>query len=405
MTSCKVFSYPNNHINSVTFHLVCHQGAMTENKNEQGITHLVEHLCFRKAGALNQSQLYHFAESKGVNIFGKTGKNYTELSFTCRPEVFDDIAKLVANMWFELNYTTAELEIEKKVIFNEIAVGEPTNGEIVLSKVWSNALLDCDILGTKQTVHSIALEQVINHKKSMLSSNTSIIVAGNFSQDNLDVVQKEFVDKFVAVDEQPQAFVDQTNPDDKLVVVKDGYDYADIYYSLHTTIGNSKENYVTILALDVLLFRGHAGHVVEILRDRLGYIYEIDSRVEIVNGEVGWLIRMSCHKNDVVQVVECVETLLNNFVPSKDHLQYVKAFYCDNLPMLLDKPNIVCDCAVNSIVAINQIVTLQEFANECHKANTSLYKQLLSQLLANKHVYVFGNISRKTTKTLKNTIL
>ena len=172
MTSCKVFSYPNNHINSVTFHLVCHQGAMTENKNEQGITHLVEHLCFRKAGALNQSQLYHFAESNGVNIFGKTGKNYTELSFTCRPEVFDDIAKLVANMWFELNYTTAELEIEKKVIFNEIALNEPTNGEIVLSKVWSNALLDCDILGTEQTVHSITLEQVINYKKFMLSSNT-----------------------------------------------------------------------------------------------------------------------------------------------------------------------------------------------------------------------------------------
>ncbi len=402
MTSCKIYSYPNENINSISFSLLCHRGAMSEQSNEQGITHLVEHLCFRKAGNLSQSQLYHFAESKGVNIFGKTGRNYVELSFSCRPDVFDDIAKLVAKMWFELDYTTADLEIEKKVILREIALDEPTNAEIILGKVCNNALLDCNILGTEQSLHNITLEQVVDCKKLMLSANTWIIVAGNFTKDNLDVVQNEFVSKFVAVDEQPQAFVAQTNTDNKLVVVKDKYDQADIYYSLHTTIGNSVEKHVATLALDDLLFRGNTGHVVEILRDKFGYIYEVDSRVEIVDGEVGWLVHLSCDKNYVPQVVDCMENLLKNFELSNNYMQYVKAFYCDNLPILLDKPNTVCDCIVNSIVAINQVVTLQDFAKQCQMANPSFYKQLLEQLLSNKHVYVFGNVSHKVAKALKN---
>ena len=405
MTDCKIFSYPNNHINSITFHIVCQTGAMDEKDSEQGITHLIEHLCFRKAGEFSQSQIYHFFESKGVNIFGKTGKNYIELSFSCRPDVFDDIAKLLSKMWFELDYSTDDIEIEKKIILNEIAINEPTNAEIILGKVWHNGLLDCNILGRKQTLQNITLKQIVNYKKQMLSAHTSIVLAGNFSEDNLILVQKEFVNKFVATEPSNPKFVEQINKLDKLVVVKDRYSLSDVYYSLHTIIGNSIEKYVAILTLDDLLFRGNAGYIVETMRDKFGYIYEIDSRVEIINGEVGWIIHFSCDKNDVTQAINCLEKLLNSFELSNKYLHYTKAFYCDNLPMLLDKPDVICNCIVNSIVAINKVVTLQEFAEHCQAVDPLLYKQLLEQLLTNKHVHIFGNVSYKTTQRLRKLLL
>ena len=404
MTNCKIFSYPNHHINSITFHVVCEMGAMSEKDHEQGITHLIEHLCFRKAEDLSQSQIYDFFESKGANVFGKTGKNYMELSFSCRPDVFSDVANLVAKMWFELDYSTDDIEIEKKVILKEIAINEPTNAEIILGKVWHNELLDCNILGKEQTLQKITLEQVVNYKKEMLSANTSIVIAGNFSEDNLILVQNIFVNKFVATEQSNPQFVKQNNDDGKIVVVKDRLSSADIY-SLHTIIGKSIEKYVAILALDDLLFRGNAGYVVETMRDKFGYIYEIDSRVEIVNGEVGWLVHFSCDKNDVAQAIDCLEDLLKSFVFSSKYLQYTKAFYYDNLPMLLDRPDIICNCIVNSIVAINKVVNLQQFAEQCQEASPSLYKQLLEQLLTNKHVYIFGNISHKTIQRLRKKLL
>ena len=402
MTNFKVYSYPNNKINCVSFALVCKRGAMHEKEEEMGITHFVEHLCFRKAGTLNQTQIYSFFEENGVDLWGRTGKNFVEFYFSCRPQVFEDLIKLFAKMWFETDYSQEDIDSEKRVILNEIAINDQTNTDIILDKLWRNRLLCCNVLGTEYYVQSFSLEQIVDYKKRMLSSNTAIVVSGNFTNNHLCTIKNEFVNNFVPIEEEVAVdYVDKPLVKDKLIFVKDGLSSIDVHFSFHTTIGNDKNKFIEAIALDDVLFRGNSGYLVEILREKLGYIYEIESTLRWAEGELCWDAKLCCNQSDVKDIVILVENLLLDYVPTNAHLKYIKAFYYDNLPMLQDDPRAVRNCVVNGIVAINEEITLEDFAQQCAKPSADQLKMLLNEFLANKHVHVFGNVPKKAKKELK----
>ena len=404
MTSCKVYSYPNKQINSICFSLLCCDGAMTEKANEKGLTHLLEHLCFRKAGDLSQSQIYTLLESNGVNLNGRTGKNYVELQFKCRPDVFDTIAKLVSKMWFEMDYSQEDLDLEKKVVCSEIYLKEKSNSQTIRNKRWRNSLLDCTILGDIQSVDDLTLQQVVNRKKALLSTDTIILIAGNVSQENFAIVQREFADRFVPAEQNKLPAVLREDSSQVLNMVKDRYSDVDVYYSFHATIGNDEDKYFAMCALESILLMGNCGYFVETLREKFGLVYEVDSDVEMVEGEINFLIKLSCDKKHITDLVSQMEKLVRNFIVTDKYLQYVRAFYCDNLPIILDDPESVCDCVTNGIVAINSIIAPQHFSFMCQQLDPHFCQQIFDELKINKQVYLFGNISRCLSKEIRKLI-
>ena len=64
------------HAHSVFFSLVLPVGAVREEEEKAGITHLIEHLCFRRTQTLGQREIYRFFEQRGANVNAVTGKNF-----------------------------------------------------------------------------------------------------------------------------------------------------------------------------------------------------------------------------------------------------------------------------------------------------------------------------------------
>ena len=99
--------------NTISFAIVFPVGATNEPTDLNGITHLIEHLSFKKTSALTQTQIYDICESNGVNIYARTTQNSIEYHFVCRKNVFSTIVSLLADMLHCCDYGEAEISTEK----------------------------------------------------------------------------------------------------------------------------------------------------------------------------------------------------------------------------------------------------------------------------------------------------
>lgn len=70
---------PNTH--SVTVGLYVKAGCLYENEHHIGITHLLEHLHFRKLGVLSQKELYYKMECIGSTLRAATYRDFLKFTF------------------------------------------------------------------------------------------------------------------------------------------------------------------------------------------------------------------------------------------------------------------------------------------------------------------------------------
>ena len=113
----EIFTERNTNLKSVFFCMIFKTGATDEEC--AGLTHFAEHMCFRRAGELDQDGLYDRCERLGVKIDGTTGKNFVKFSFFCRPAVFAEAFSIFSRMLSETTYNESEIAAEKRVVMRE----------------------------------------------------------------------------------------------------------------------------------------------------------------------------------------------------------------------------------------------------------------------------------------------
>ena len=63
---------PLPHLHSVEFGVYLRGGTLYENRQNQGVCHLLEHLCFRNLGGMRGEALTHALERMGTSLDGST---------------------------------------------------------------------------------------------------------------------------------------------------------------------------------------------------------------------------------------------------------------------------------------------------------------------------------------------
>lgn len=76
------------HIHSVTLSVSFRTGTLYETEKNNGISHMVEHLFFRKLSNLTQRKLYLEMQKIGAEIIGRTYCDYVCFSITVVKKYF-----------------------------------------------------------------------------------------------------------------------------------------------------------------------------------------------------------------------------------------------------------------------------------------------------------------------------
>ncbi|MGI6699404.1 MAG: M16 family metallopeptidase [Christensenellales bacterium] len=165
-------------------------GSILESEEENGLSHLLEHMSFKGTKNRSNRQLAIDMDAIGGQVNAATSKLTTEYYAQVLPEEAESALELLSDIVCNTVIEPAELEKEKRVIIEEIGMVEDSPEDSAHDM--ANALfylggpLSQPILGSRARVESFSAETVESFRaKHYVANNAVLSVAGNFDENRL----------------------------------------------------------------------------------------------------------------------------------------------------------------------------------------------------------------------------
>jgi predicted Zn-dependent peptidase len=190
------------HTRSVTVVFFIAAGSRYETEPEAGISHFIEHICFKGTQKHHSSkEISETIESVGGIINGGTDKELT--TFWCRVTsqhfllALDVLVDLLLHSRFDAN----DIDRERQVIIEEINMSLDSPRQrvsmLVDELLWPGQTLGRDIAGSKETVAALTRQQMLDFFAShFLPNNTVVAIAGDIEQKQAQDAISQTLDKW-----------------------------------------------------------------------------------------------------------------------------------------------------------------------------------------------------------------
>jgi predicted Zn-dependent peptidase len=179
---------------TVTVLVMVECGSKYETKEINGISHFLEHMCFK--GTKKRPTPKDVAET--IDKIGGQNNAFTSKEFTGYWAKVDaghaDLAlDFVSDLFLNAKIESPEVEKERRVIIEELNMYEDTPSrkvrEVFDELLYGNQPAGWDVGGTKETVNQITPEQIIEYRQEYYrSEGTVVCIAGNIKPK--DVLRK-----------------------------------------------------------------------------------------------------------------------------------------------------------------------------------------------------------------------
>lgn len=272
---------PMEDINSVTIEIMCKAGSIYENRQNNGISHFLEHLFFKGGNKYPTPRSVAEAVDKfGGEFNAYTGDEYAGYYVKCAPEFIERAIDVLADMMNHAKFNPEELEREKWVVIQELKMYEDNPMAMAMQKRQSYYFGDNSfgrpIIGNEENIKSFNQQMLIDHKAQLYTKDNLVIaIAGKIinKQAIVDQLTKEFdklpvsktVNKPTFQETLPQehvAFYEQKNEQSHLVISAPGFD------------GNDETKYAANV-LATILGGNMSSRLFQNIREKQGLCYYI----------------------------------------------------------------------------------------------------------------------------------
>lgn len=189
------------HTRSVSVAFFLGVGPRYETDSEAGISHFIEHICFKGTKKRRTSkEISETIESVGGIINGGTDKELT--TFWCRvtSQYFSLALDVLVDLLRNSRFDAEDIERERQIIIEEInmSLDSPRQRVAMLfdELLWPGQPFGRDIAGSKETVSSLTRQQLLDFLcHHYLPNNTVVSIAGDVEHKQVqEVVSQVFQD-------------------------------------------------------------------------------------------------------------------------------------------------------------------------------------------------------------------
>jgi predicted Zn-dependent peptidase len=303
------------YVRSVSVGIWANAGSRDEDKNQNGISHFVEHMVFKGTKNRSVREIAESLESLGGYLNAFTTKEQT--CFYARvldenvQEAIDVLTDLVQNALFK----EEELEKEKLVVIEELKSAEDNPEDIIHDyfekEIFPSHSLGFPIIGTEENLRRFKREDLRAHIKThYMPSRIVVAAAGNVNHRQLvSLVEKHF----------KRFQVSNSLPGRVKVPVRTGNhsfkEFGKPINQAHICLGTvaygiKHRDKFPLLVLNALLGEGMSSRLYQTLREKYGLAYSVYSFVNALSdtGLFGAYIGTDKNKID-----DSIELMLGEF--------------------------------------------------------------------------------------------
>jgi zinc protease len=171
-------------------------GSMYEEGKTAGITHFIEHLIFKGTEKVKSNEMASRIESLGGNINAFTSHDNTVYHIVVPKDAFEEGFSILIDAVKNPAFPEEELEKEKKVILEEIKMGEDDPQRKLFKELFSLSYkgnpYGRPIIGYEDTVKGISRDDIRKYFKTHYSpDNMVIVITGDFEEKKAGELIKE----------------------------------------------------------------------------------------------------------------------------------------------------------------------------------------------------------------------
>jgi predicted Zn-dependent peptidase len=166
---------------SAAFAIAVDVGARHEEASEGGLSHLLEHMAFKGTATMNAREIAEAFDLMGGNVNAYTSHEHTVYYAKVLKEYAADALKLLCEIVSGSTFDAAELERERQVVLQEIAMHHDTPDDLVFDLYQEMAFTDQplgrSILGLPEQVEHYSREDLIAYTKKHYQPNRMVLAA------------------------------------------------------------------------------------------------------------------------------------------------------------------------------------------------------------------------------------
>ncbi len=183
-------------VRSVSLGAWVRAASMHEPREKMGVSHLLEHMVFKGSERRSAKELALALEALGGSLDAYTGREHTAFQARVLDEHLPQAADVILDLMFRPAMRQADLELERGVVLEEIAMVDDTPDDVVFelhnAALWGQHPLGYSILGTEDTVRGLEVSDLRElHGRAYRPGNVILAAAGNVPHERLVAVLLE----------------------------------------------------------------------------------------------------------------------------------------------------------------------------------------------------------------------
>ena len=340
----RVITIPMKDNPTATVLVLVETGSKYETKPKNGISHFLEHMCFKGTTARPSAH----AISSELDRLGSQSNAFTSQEYTgyyakSDAKHFKKIFDVVSDIYLNSTFPEAEIEKEKGVIVEEINMYEDMPQrhvqELFVGLLYGDQPAGWGIAGTRENVRAMTREDFVAYKKAhYVPSATTVIVAGNVKEKE---VEKEVARVFGALKSVPKASKKETvarQNKPAAVVQYKKTDQSHLVVGVRTFDTYDKRNPV-LAVLSTILGGGMSSRLFIKLREDLGVAYYVRAGNDSSTDQGFFEISAGVSNDRVNEVIkeillECKK--LTTTIVDKDEIEKAKEYILGNMKLELE---------------------------------------------------------------------
>ncbi len=180
----RVVTVPMKNNPTVTVLVMVEAGTRYETRATNGLSHFLEHMCFKGTKKRGSLQIAYELEAMGAETNAFTSYDYTGYYAKGRSALFPKLLDVVSDVYLNSIFPDAEIQKERGVICGEIDMYEdlPQRAvhDLFAESIFGDQPAGYTILGPKANIKKFTRDDFVKyHKEHYVAEKTVVVVAGN----------------------------------------------------------------------------------------------------------------------------------------------------------------------------------------------------------------------------------
>ncbi len=370
---------------SVSCAFSCRGGSRDEKDSEAGITHLLEHLLFKRTKSRDTRELSELIDALGGEINAATDSESMSLIAQVPTNDLPATIDLLGELLVAPAFTQADLELEQEVIRQEIIEAQDDPDEIVYEifaeRFWAGSSLMRPTFGSVSSVAALSHEAVKRRLSEIVVGSRLIVsVAGAADP---DVVIRQVGDIFGGLPRGELAVCDL--PDTEPGRYMQSFPVHQIHFCLGLPwVGLKDERYLTGALCSALLGGSVSSRLFQLVREERGLAYDIHSALDAYSNCGGLLISGATearHVNETVAIVLRELAKLRSLGVKESELDRARNMMISQLTMDCDGIGARMWRALESEAVYGRYVSADELIERVRGISSSICNDFLTHFL------------------------